>query len=628
MTPKSGSRVSILTLFAFLHFFPVYAIQLEKVDSDSIQLTTSVSLDSVKDNFSLGLDEFLTLQDHNTATWISQFPHTWISKSAQPGHPQQVQMLGSPAWISEIRWREMSMNDPVYGLFDLYFLPRITMENLQSQFNGFDQPLIEPQIREPYSQVYYRQGQDGESEVDVLFQRGIGKTGYFQLGGAFNKFDGRLDNSKVDDQKIRIGYFFPVRQRYFVTYQLLTNNNKAEYSGDFYEDSSVQFNNLKRKIRRIDHILSIDLPSSQSWKKSLVFEYHRDRRDYTDNTDSVAINTEDVIRWGRVSGLLSYRSKKSVSKASFHIRGASASSLGFGRFQEFPIGVTLTNSRELKKSIFAELNLDYSYHDSNWQAHKIRFGLIKIVNPYSRMSLILYDQGKTPPLGWRKGKLLPFENQPWPLLFSTIDTTFKLTNKPQKSVSTRGIRIQYLWNNQNKIRLFGDLVYQSTNNYVFPYTLPDSTSQLAASTNFNSLGLFIRMKTTLNSWFHILGKYQYSYHSQNALPEFEEIPNQNLRLQFHLSKILFNGNLDGHLFLTGEYFDKRISYGFAKDSVRIEKYPLDRIFLFHAKVILHIGDARIFFQWQNLLGQEYAFRIFRSQPRTQFQYGVIWNFRN
>ena len=603
---------------------PLLAFQVIDLPLDSLESAEVISPDTLQSDFSIELDEFLTFQDHDLSTWIQQFPHVWISRSSQVGHPHQVQILGRPVWMSEIRWLGMSMNDPVYGLLDLNFLPLITMTKLELRNSSINILPLEVLSTEPFSQVYYRQGKNNESEVDVLFQRGIGKHGSFHVGGTFFGFDGRLANSAVDNEKFRAQLHFQLWKKYKLTYRILTNRYKANYPGNIYENSVIQFSSLRRKVRRTDHFLKIDFPDSGKWVKSVTTEYHSDRRNYTGS--SIGINTEDITRWGKVTGLFSHQSEKSISKISFNFMGTGASSLGFDSFHEFPVGISISSYRKIRKDIFALVDFDYTYHDKSWQSRKFNLAFEKEFSAFTSAKLVVFDNSTVPPLGWRNGKLLPFENQPWPLLFSTIDKAFTVQVKPNESVGNRGVRLQFSWNYKKRTQIFADLYYQHTRNLVFP-AIADSTTKMMISPNFNSLGLFIKAQTSLGKAMKFSGRYQFSHYSNLTSPELNEIPNHQFWLQFHMNKILFNGNLDAHLFLTGEFLGSRYSYGYPQD-LGLMKFLIDNVLLIHAKFMFHIGDARIFFQWQNLSDQIYTYRILQDQPGRNFQYGVIWTFWN
>ncbi len=603
----------------------VFAFQQKELPQDSLESAIVILPDTLQSGFSIELDEFLTFKDHDLSTWIQQFPHVWISRSPQVGHPHQVQILGRPVWMGEIQWLGMSMNDPVYGLLDLNFLPLITMTKLELRNSSINILPLEVLSPEPFSQVYYRQGQNNESEVDVLFQRGIGKQGSFHMGGTFVGSDGRIANSTVGNEKYRAQLQFPLWKNYKLTYHILTNRYKANYPGNIYADSVIQFNNLRRKVRRVDHFLEIDFPDSGKWVKSVAAEYHSDRRDYTGS--SIGINTEDITKWGKVTGFFSQKSERSKSKVGFNFMGAGASSLGLDSFHEFPVSISVSTHRKIRKDIFALLDFDYTYHNKTWQSRNLHFSFEREFSGFTSAKLVVFDNLTVPPLGWRNGKLLPFENQPWPLLFSTIDSTFTIQSKPNESVGNRGARLQFSWNNKKQTGFFADLYYQHTRNLVFPIMSADSTTKMMISPNFHSLGLFIKVKTNLGKAIKLSGKYQLSHYSNLTSPELNEIPNHQFWLQFHMNKILLSENLDAHLILTGEFLSSRYSYGYPQD-LELMKFLLDNVMLIHAKFMFHIGDARIFFQWQNLSDQIYTYRILQDQSGRNFQYGVIWTFWN
>jgi hypothetical protein len=629
-------------ILCFLLFFPIlllspsYALQEEDLaQEDSTESAIVPGLDSLRTVYSLKFGELVLLEDHDLSTWVRQLPHVWISRSGQAGQPQQMQFIGQPVWMSNLQWRGMSMTDPVYGLLNLNFIPLASLETIRSTSeNDAILEVATPTVTasEPFSQVYYRQGESGHSLVDVLFQRRLGKSGSLQAGAAFFVFDGDYSNSDVDNKKFWADLHLAIWRGYILTYRFLRNRTQSGFPGNVYADASVQFSNLRRKVRRQDQLWRLDFPRSRNWEKAILLEYHQDRREYSD--EDILANTKDKIRWGSLSGLISHTSQKSNSSLGVHFYGSSGYAREFedsasqikADFDEFPIGLTFATQRKLNNDNLALLNVSYTYHNGDWQSHFFQAGWQSRPLPGVALDVSLYERSDVPPLGWRNGRILPFENQPWPLVYTRVDTTFITPDRPRGAVRLGGGRLRLGWARSASLKIYYDFFYQHIGDLVFPQTAADRTSQFGLASSFNAVGQFLGFSAKPGKRIRISGKYQFASVSKNKSAEFTEIPQHRAWAQLQAGQKLFKENLDLHLFLTGEYLDKRGSLGVARDSVFVEEFQLGSELLIHAKLALQIGAATIFFQWQNLTNRRYAFRRFQDLPGRQFQYGVIWSF--
>lgn len=632
----------LLCVCLFFLKAPNIHAQLVTTSTDSLARNINVR-DSTCSLPCVPLERLLRLQSHNAADWFQQLPHVWLRPDLQPGQPAMIQFMGRPPWTTKVDWFGMSMEDPVFGMPVLQVIPIIAGRGISAaqESPGMNIRILRDTLsaNRPVSRVYYLQGGSGLSTVDGMFSKRIGRSGFFSMGGNFFRNGGLFSNSDVENDRFRAGVVIPAGGS-LLTYHASTTRSSGGFPGDISGTGAVEFSLLRRKVRRQDHLLRLDLLSPGNLHKSIQLQYHQDRRDYTDN-QSAQINTEDRARWGMISGLVSYRTGKAAYRLGIHVIGESGASLfpaepqgpseeetGSARktvgFSEYPVRISLAGLLLKKQQI--GINLGFQYHDRNRRSHEAEVSWQSSFAKEIELNISLFDLTRVPPLGWRNGRIMPFENHPWPINFDHPDSTFWAKNTPNGTVGYRGTRVQLHWKNASRSQVFGDFYLQSIRGLNYPRSNISGVTTFDEAGDFLAAGVFVSGSQKIGGSLDASLNYQYSFRDDGDSTDVSGIPDHRIwaRLAYH--RWLFRGNLLLRMAFAGEGLTSRSGFSRESGSGNIVSTQLREMFLFHARLDLEIGDAQIFFQLQDLTGQKSETAGFFLPDGMQFQYGVIWTF--
>jgi len=567
------------------------------------------------------------LGDYDLARWLTHLPHTWVTRSPQFGQPQAFQGIGTPIWMSEISWNGMELVDPIYGNFDLNFLPVVPIDTLRTK-NPIQSSLeiIDEKVSttRPYSQVFYNAGGNELKNVDILFRRGFSKGILFKAGANFFKYGGIYFNSKYDIFKQNSEIFIPLSNKLNLTYKYLSNRIESGYPGAIDQNYTVQFNRLHRKVLRQDHGIDLDYFFSDRWQGKMQFQYHQDKREYTDW--KLPWHSVDKQRWADLSTRITRISNSSTSNFGVTAQALYTSRLNEERLKEFPIKLFLSHHQKTVFNSEIKAKISYSKYNSDWHGYLGELGFSKKLNEKIKIITSGYYKQQVLPFGWRNGRILPFENQLWPIIFTGSDFNFYTETRPESPVTISGIRLRIKWRPTAKIEIYSDVQFQQIKNLSFPQTGVSGNIEFKNIPKYHSTGFFLNTKFHMTDWLTFTGRYQNSTFSSQEFPNAIEVPKHWIFAQLHASRFFFQNNLKANILLFSELISERNSYNltFSESSVYLDFF--EAVPLFHLKLTFEIGKTEIFLHWNNLSDQLYYFRSQQPIPGWQFQYGVIWRF--
>jgi len=200
----------------------------QMIDESQSDLADSTDTIDSGTNFLFTQQEFYRMGDYDLGKWFAHFPHSWISQVPQYGQPQVFQGIATPAWMSDIRWNNTPLVDPIYGNFDLQFLPVFSMDTVAvkgKKIEHVGNPIAQLAITskklqtlKPYTQVFYNAGDYDLNHVDILFMRGFSRQIQFKTGTNFFKYKGMYPNSNYDRFRINVEMTVPLSNKLNMMY--------------------------------------------------------------------------------------------------------------------------------------------------------------------------------------------------------------------------------------------------------------------------------------------------------------------------------------------------------------------------------------------------------------------------
>lgn len=619
MKSKTANLRSILFL---LLFTPLMASGQEKpVDhSDS----TKVRQEPVGADFVFSQTALRQLGDYDPGKWFNQLPHFWVARAPQFGQPQVLLNSALPTWMTQINWQGISLTDPVYGVFDLNFLSVVPIDTLRATGDATlkinNGSVTTPR---PFTQVFYHAGDNSLTDVDILFRRGFSHGIKLQTGADFFKYGGIYSNSKTDIFRLYADLTIPLSDRTLLAYRVLSNKHETGYPGAINEFYQTQFTRLHRKVLRQDHVLTVRYNFPKKWRAQLDLQFHQDEREYTDW--NLPWHTLVKMNWTSLSAAATRVTKSSDTMFRLQTEAVTASRTGFATISEFPGKIFLTHRINWGANRFAA-SLTASVYNRDKQAFTAAVMWDREIAKSFNLSARSFYRQVMPPLGWRRGRVLPFENQPWPIMVQTADSTFITHAQTSKTAELKGGQIRFKWHSSSRLDLYADFLFQQVANLEYPINLMEPEIQFKTAPDYFSSSLFLNACFSVTNWLSATVRYQYSDYSQRESPDLLEIPNHRLFLNVHTSHSFFQNNLKANLLIYTEYLSQRKSYGLTADFSQFSIKTLPAVPLLHVKLIFEIGDADVFIYWYNLTNRSFAYRSQQTIPGWQFQFGVRWKF--
>ncbi|HDL17793.1 MAG TPA: hypothetical protein ENH29_01940 [Bacteroidetes bacterium] len=566
------------------------------------------------------------LGDYDLGKWSNQLPHFWVARMPQFGQPQLLQNSAVPGWMTQVIWQGISLTDPVYGVFDLNFLPVVPIDTLRViDFTTLEINNENVTAPRPYTQVFYHTGDNGLTDVNILFRRGFSHGIKFKTGADFFKYGGIYSNSKVNIFRLHADLTIPLSERAKLTYRVLSNKQETGTPGAINKNYQIQFSRLQRKALRQDHALELSYNYSQKWRALFQVQIHRDEREYTDW--KLPWHTLEKMSWANLSAAATRVTKSSTTLFRLQAEAVSASRNGFAGISEFPGKILLTHQINLGSNRFAA-SLKASVYSRNKRAFTTNIIWNRGISGSLNLSASGFYRQVVPPLGWRRGRVLPFENQPWPIMVQTADSTFITHAHADKTAELKGGQIKLKWHSSSRFDLYAGFLFQQVANLEYPINLTEPEIQFKTAPDYFSSSLFLSADFTFTNWLSATTRYQFTGYSQRESPDLLEIPNQHLFFNVHATHSFFQNNLKANLLIYTEYMSRRNSYGLTQDFSQFTIETLPALPLLHVKLIFEVGDADVFFYWYNLTNQSFAYRSQHTIPGWQFQFGVRWKFWN
>ncbi len=264
------------------------------------------------------------------------------------------------------------------------------------------------------------------------------------------------------------------------------------------------------------------------------------------------------------------------------------------------------------------INTGYTYHNRDWQSFFSGLELGKKLSRQINVKTSIFYQRTVAPLGWRTGRVMPFEYQPWTITIKQADSTFISESRPEKPVSVTGSRFRINVRPSAKLIFYADLLFQQIAELTFPATAKTGQIEFFTNPDFRSVGLFINARFLVTDWLSVTGRYQYSNFSNRRSPDLGEIPDHWFFLQLQASRYFFQKNLKANFVFNAEHLGKRSSYELFSADSDYGPEILDSIPLINLKLIFEISSAEIFLHWQNLTEQIYSYRSQQPLPGLQF----------
>ena len=138
----------------------------------------------------------------------------------------------------------------------------------------------------------------------------------------------------------------------------------------------------------------------------------------------------EKLKWAELSTQVERKTASSSTSAGITTEAAYASRLGHKMIKEFPLSLSLLHQRNFLSASEILINTGYTFYNSDWRGYFGRLKLKKKLSEQINVNASIFHQLLAPPLGWREGRVMPFEYQPWTILIKGADSTFISESKP------------------------------------------------------------------------------------------------------------------------------------------------------------------------------------------------------
>lgn len=622
----------------------------------------------------LNCQDFVYLNHSGLAELLKFFPGLWLRNSGGFGQPIWLQMQGLPLNQGGIFLEGLPLENPILGFVDLNLIPVEWIKQIEYRSSITMSlpvgtwPLIgiinlatkatSPQLPKPYSKVTYRTGSFDFSDVNVLFARSFGKirlpkspksktdtsktnlrtrvspvsaTESFWpigrkdllLGAEIMGTNGRFVNSRYDGQKIytRMEYF-PVKNVQLI-YQLLFNRVEAGFPGEISSSGqSVKYPNLHRKQRRYDHFLTLLWQTSPHLKQLWHINATLYLEEWTDWSQPLH------FRQRFTSPGASYLGKFSTQRHQISWNASLAYLNIFGKdglwHTEKPIVFSLSDQLNLNKKFSLGGTLRYNYLKSTLHGASLQLFVLGKMNNKHYWRLVVARSTLLPTLGQLHHILPAFV--PTGIGAETIygtNDSLQIKSKPLRTGLLQSLHLEYRFLLPPGIQFLAEIFHHTL--FDFPqWQVQDFSTLVAENGNKTStLGASFSFRGTLPSKLNWCLVYDYLDAHNAQIPQIQELPNHYLRGWVRYHQRFFQGDLSINFILSGEWLSERSSQKIADND---SQWRDSGVSILNAKLVLDFGQAKIFYEIDNILNTDYQLIPFYPMPGKTVRYGIAWEF--
>ena len=649
-------------------------------DTTSIMLKEKIPSPQQEDFFpsfplqsdTLDCEDFVYFNHYTLAELLKFSPGLWLRSSGGFGQPIWLQMSGLPIGQSGLCLDGLPLEDIIGGMPDLNFIPVEWIKRIEFYSQGVLLPAgtwpmagminlatkaTTPQQPTPYSKVTYRTGSFDFSDVNVLFARSFGgvcslenqksktdtsqtglSTGLLSnpraeifwpagrkdllLGTEILGTNGRFVNSRYDGQKIytRIGYF-PTKNMQ-LTYQLLFNRVEAGFPGAISSPGQVEYPNLHRKQRRYDHRLAFLWQTSPHFRQLWQANAALYLEEWTDWSQPLHFRQRFATPGISYSGeFLTKRHKLSWSASLKYLSISGRDSLWH---TEKPMTLSISEQINLNKQVRLGGVLRYDCLKSDLHGPSLQLFLQERIKNRHDWKLILARNTLFPTPG-QLHRILPAF---LPVGMGT-ETIYGMNDSLQvesKTFSTgvlQSAHLKYQFVLSPRFQIQAEIFHHTLSD--FPQWRAQDSSTLVAenSGEMNSLGGSCSLGGAFLPYLNWCLVYDYLSTRDAKTPQIQELPQHYLRGWVRYGQRFFQGDLGVNFILSGEWLGERSGQNLDGGG---SQWTGSSVSILNAKLVLDFGQAKIFYEIDNILNTEYELIPFYPMPGKIVRYGIAWEF--
>jgi outer membrane cobalamin receptor len=548
---------------------------------------------------------------------LHYIPGVFLFDFGSSGQELQAGFHGANNRQVAIVFDDRPLFDPVYGGFDLNFLPVAFIRKLDVQ-TGLSTPLVLSNSEiisvssddygedAPYSQVSYHKAPYGYSDVDAVFGQRISRKMTLLVGGFIKSFDGKTVSQNFEQQNVRMKINYTLSPRWNFQYSLLNNKLNRHILNPDLDDISFQLPNATQKNNRIDHTLKINGRLFGSFNESFranVF-YSNQESKITDKVSNLRLNTPATYFGFNLKNGFSILGQNAAIGGNFIHQKTDADSIGKQQhssgslFAQFHWNVT--------DKIRTDINGNLLFH--NLFQTQFSGGITSYFQITKSLELSLcIKQSIRYPTFFELNSKGTFIGDPVlkEEIHREINSGLRLKLKPNISLMTN----VYL----KSIDRFVDI--QTIDTLTARFLNRTKSMQFAGADVQLNWDIFSRLSTF------------FAFQTIDNTNLFDQ-PQYKFTSYLQYSDSLFQNDLCPTLRLEGVVIGARKSNYSNRFYLLQSPENLNPLFLFNAHLVLNFGNLKVFISLENILDKKYQMIYGFPMKERSLHYGIRWEFWN
>jgi len=526
----------------------------------------------------------------------------------ESGRPAYISMINTYPHQTPFFYGGILMNDQLQGQYNSQFIPLNFIQFAETDIaagnlrgfglgTGAQISITSPSIhfRRPWTKIVYKQGSYGYSDVDISFQLPISSTFSFQLGGLRKLYDGAIAFSGLDAENYRAEFTWQYSPALYIRGQLFLDRSKVGLTSF---DERQEIVSPKNDEHRDDYFLDITwLPDDSTGQRLHLLIYHTwYARKFSDFLSTYTFETKSK-RYG-IDGNYNF------------FLGSGELLLGAGILLPQIFGDPFKDQPSIPSfNTYAKMQIPFS--DRMKLVAKAQLLYMKDFDPDIIPSLgmeyhIASDQQVS--LNATYGHRFPNATE----RFFDFDSLYGNKNlEPERYLTFHG---QYRVYKLNRWHLQLDGGYHRIEKEI---VWSDSIFQNSRTRDF----IFFGLEGSVNIW-----KFDFALGGQYTMADMHLTPKTSIWGQAHFHDDLLSGALILDAYGTVYYYDRHqdINYQPRLDRFYAGPGQTDAFYALNWKIVATVQTARIFFEMDNALSEEYQFVSGYKEFFRRFRLGVNW----
>lgn len=548
---------------------------------------------------------------------LHYIPGVFLFDFGSSGQELQVGFHGTNSRQSAILFDDRPLFDPVYGGFDLNFLPAEFIRILDVQ-TGLSVPIALSNSEiisvssddynddSPYSRVSYHKAPYGYSDVDAVFGQRISKKMTLLVGGFIKSFDGKTASQKFEQQNVRMKMNYTLSPRWNFQYSLLNNKLNRHVLNPDLADISFQLVDATQKNNRIDHTLKINGRLFKSFKnnfKANLF-YSSQESKISDKVSNLRLKTPAAYFGFNLKNSFSFLGQRATIGGNFIHQKTDADSIGK---QQHSSGSLFTQFHwKIANHIRTDFNGNLLFHDL-------------FPSQFSGGIASYFQISKSFELSLGVKQSIRY-----PTFFELHSKGMFIGNPALKQEIHREINSGLRLKLQPNIALQTNVYLKSVDRFVDIQTIDATTARVLNRTKSTQFaGADIQLNWDIFSRLSTFLAFQ-SIDNTNLFDQ----PQYKLISYLQYSDSLFQNDLCPTLRIECLAIGARKSSYINRYYVLQNPENLNPVFLLNAHLMLNFGNLKIFISLENILDKKYQTIYGYPMKERSLHYGIRWEFWN